>query len=333
MSLVEQARKIKQAKAKAGLHTPAQQERMKRNRLTRATVVTGIEAVGKRTTITPGMFDKIDVDRRYQRDRIGPKVNELIEVIQSGGVIPDPITLCKRRWSEDGQVRASDKLWLIDGQQRFFAAMETETTIEALIYESDSLEAERNFFLAMNNSRIVNANVTVKAWPGPITILLKAVESNPDHPLYGRVEWSRTGGEHIGAAVLVRGLVAVTTGVFYGGDIQKMLSRADTAIQKDSAAKARATQFCRLIAHVFPRGYAPILAVSALGIVASRRWAQVKYNDPALLPLPTTAQMDRMSRINWLAEVPSSAIRFRPVLEQMIDRAWRTHRVGNGQEG
>jgi len=268
---------------------------------------------GKLITITPTHFGNVDVDRRYQRDKITEEINDLIYVLQNGGDIPDPITVVKRLYKEDGV--QSGKLWIIDGQQRFMAHLECGRDIRAMCHEVETLEAEKAFFLAMNARRVVGANSVVNSWPGAVADLLKRVDGTVGHPLYGRVMFKASGAEMIGAAILVRGLLAVMTDAVGGGRIDHLLNAAETAL-KGPRQRLKAEAFLGLIGQVFPHGYAPILPVVALGKVAFERWS-FKIETPA------SAVIAKLRRVNWKAEVPSYAERFRPVLEAHIRRLWK----------
>lgn len=275
-------------------------------------LLSGVEP-GRLITIQPSHFGTVDVDRRYQRDKITEEINDLIYVLQNGGDVPDPITVVRRTYRENGDL--SGKLWIIDGQQRFMAHMECGVSIRAMCHDVESLEAEKAFFLAMNSRRVVGANTFVNSWPGAVADIIRHASDTPGHPLYRRVMWRGSGGDAIGAAVLVRGIVAAATSQVAGGRIDHMLNMAETAV-REPRSRLKAEGFLAVCGHVFPTGYAPILAVSALARVCAERWA-------VRIETPSAAVLSRLRRINWRVEVPSYAERFRPVLEARIKKLWR----------
>src|SRR5262245_23470592 len=77
---------------------------------------------GDLITVGIEQFKLLDVDTSYQRDRINHRVNDLIDAIRGGGLIPDPVTLVKRKFKQAGV--DPEKLWIIDGQQRTYAFLE-----------------------------------------------------------------------------------------------------------------------------------------------------------------------------------------------------------------
>lgn len=273
-------------------------------------LLSGVEP-GKRITIKASEFDQVDVDRRYQRDKITSEINDLIYVLQNNGEIPDPITVVRRTFSEDGRV--SPKLWIIDGQQRFMAHLECGRDIQAVCHGVDSIEAEKAFFLVMNTRRSVGANSFVQSWPWLSAEMVRRVDTSRGHPLYGRVAFTSTGKSRIGAAILVRGMAAAMTGQIQVGRIDHVLNAADAAI-KDAKNRSRAEAFLGAVGHAFP-AYAPMLAVVAFGRVCAERWAE-------RIEGPSATIASRIRRINWRAEVPGFAERFRPVLEARIKKLW-----------
>lgn len=277
-------------------------------------VLQGVEP-GKLTTIPVSKFGDVDVDRRYQRDRIGSEINDLIYVLQHGGEIPDPITVVRRNYVEGSATSPSDKLWIIDGQQRFWAHLECGVPVKAMVHGVDSLDAERDFFLAMNTDRSVNANAYVYSWKGPSAELLRRADSIPSHPLYGRIQFRGSGAEKIGARVLISGMVSLLYGNPASGATPLQLNRVD-ARMKDPGMTSRCEAFISVVGRVFPQGYATVLAVQALGIVARDRWAK-------RIETPSEATLLRLSKINWKNEVPGYSAKFLPVLQSLISRVWR----------
>lgn len=303
---------LKPTKRKQGLaNNKKTQERASALRIVSPLSLKGV-GEGKLIRVTRDMFDRLDVDKRYQRDRIGDQVNKLITAIQSGGMIPDPVTLVKRNFSEAGV--DPKKLWIIDGQQRTCAFFELDQEFQAMVHEAESLEAERAFFLVMQQRSKVSANTFVHSWAGPSADLLRAVDAQPNHPLAGRILWKTGATNKIGAAILIRGLLCAVAGVQKQGDAGSTLSRCDHYL-KSAEGKAKGAAFMRLAAAVFPK-YAKGLPMAALGMVAHVQWEKGVI-------MPPDGVIRRISQINWETVVPSQAERFRPVVEMEIRKRWK----------
>ena len=53
-----------------------------------------------------------------------------------------------------------------------------------MIHESESLQAEKNFFLALNARKGISADVIVKSWTGPGAALVIDAAHNSAHPIF-----------------------------------------------------------------------------------------------------------------------------------------------------
>lgn len=295
--------------------SPAVQKQHAARRIDVPISLTGISE-GKLLKVTVAMYRTIDIDPTYQRGEQKGEINELIVAIQNGGLIPDPVTLVRRNYGPDGERK---KLWVVDGQQRVAAFQNLDREFMALVYEADTYEAEKNFFLVMNDRKDVSANNIIHAWPGPGATMMRTVDADPMHPLHGRILFRPGSGDSIRAMILARGMVIVATGGrgSAAGAARSILNRIDHALKTDPQAKERCRLFLRLVAGVFPK-YAAALPMQALAIVAHRRWTS-----GAGMDLPTDKTLYNITRINWNAIVPSQAARFSPILEAEIDRRWR----------
>jgi hypothetical protein len=285
-----------------------------KRRINAPIALTGIGA-GKLINITLGMYGLLDVDPSYQRDEQSREITELITAIQNGGFIPDPVTLVRRQYGPEADRK---RLWIIDGQQRTAAFTRLDREFPALVYEAASHDAERNFFLVMNERKAVSSNTFVHSWPGPLVDMIRAVDVQPDHPMCGRVLWGQGSGDRISATVMVRGLVMVAAGTRGSGRVRNLLSRADHAMKTDPSAKERCRTFLHLAPAVFP-SYAPGLPMVALASVAYEMWTA-----PGVRPtLPTAKSVGYIRQINWRIIVPSNAARYLPVIETEIKKRWK----------
>lgn len=115
---------------------------------------------------SPAELTQLNIDESYQRMQIKTQVNDLAHVLRQGGEIPDPITVAQR---------PDKSLWIIDGQQRFWAHMDVQKPLKAMVYKVADVEEEKNIFLAMDRHVKVTPAYFVKAWPGEASKLLTEV--------------------------------------------------------------------------------------------------------------------------------------------------------------
>jgi hypothetical protein len=266
---------------------------------------------GRLTVVTPATFGKLDVDPAYQRGETS-MVSDIINALQAGGLVLDPVTLRKRPWAKD-----REQLWVVDGHQRVCAFQELNVPFQAMVHESESLDAEKKFFLALNSRKAVGADVIAKSWTGPCARLLMAASQNPAHTLYERVSYAQGFNEsRLGAMVVVRGAWTATSGMpGTGGSAQRLLSRLDVAIGPPEK-KLRAEMFLQLMGDAFPKGSCSLLVSTALSVVAFERWSEAsKY--------PAAQQVERLRKVSWRMEVPVLTAKFRPVLVELIRRIWK----------
>lgn len=302
MSLLQKVNERKAAKKGNG----------ERLRVRKPVVLTGI-GPAKRVLIEPKSFHLLDVDLRYQRDRINIEVGDLVEAIRQGGLVPDPITVCMRTFKENGKI--SPKYWIIDGQQRAWAYLMLDRAFWADVHSSDSLDAEREFFIVMNQRVGISARQMVESWSGPSAVLLRKVAATSGHPLAGRVSFRQTGGP-MAASSLIRGMHAAMCGVPSNGRIDQILQRCDAAMVSSKRAVERAESYLAIIRDVFPNGYAKTLPLTTIGVVAHRRWKD-------RIDLPSRLIRSKMRRINWDEHAPSPSIKWLPVVLPVVERAWK----------
>jgi hypothetical protein len=266
---------------------------------------------GKLQTIPPSRFAKLDVDPSYQRGHT-VMIFELVRVLQAGGKILDPVTLCKRPWANDG-----DKLWIIDGHQRVCAFQQLGFPFEAMIHDSENVEAEKNFFLSLNKRHTVGGDVIVKSWTGPSAQMLIEANANPDHPLYDRVHFGQGAARsQLSAALIIRGTAAAATGSGYSGQIQRQLSKLDYAI-RENARKYLAEHYLRMFGMIYAHGTISSFVAIRLGLVAFQRWAQQSRDFPSM------AVIEKLRAVDWQQEVPHFNSKFAPVVTNIIQDIWK----------
>lgn len=274
-------------------------------------IVDGISP-GKHTVITPKYFAQLDVDPHYQRGKTS-MVGDLVRTLQAGGLVMDPVSLCRRPWDTD-----TKKLWIVDGHQRVCAFQQMNMAFEALVYESDSLEAEMRFFQALNLRRAVAADLLVKSWTGPAGIMLREINADASHPLHERIhmQQGRINRTMVGATVLARGLVIAATGVssMTRGGAQALLARLDTCL-KHKEARERCLAFAQLLPAVFTELTPNLFSTVTLAMVAHERWQGSVY-------MPKRGTLERLRKFNWHGAVPQVQIYY-PTMVGMVKKIWK----------
>jgi len=276
-------------------------------RVREALVVEGIGQPADTRTIQPHEFGSLRVDdTTYQRMRTS-LVNELIYVIKNGGRIFGRVAIAKR---PDGS------LWIVDGLQRFMAALECGVSIPADLYTSEGPQAEALLYQALNNRRNLAADNIVKSHQGPgAHMLMERVRTEGD-PYYGNVSLG-VGKRPYSAFILIKAMLAATTGLLPNGKAGQVCSRLDFALRNDPTAKARAEAILRLIPLVFPAIHPmKLLPAVALGLVAANRWQKV-----VVFPGPKT--YEGLKRINWDTLFETASARFLPSVKAAIEKRWR----------
>src|SRR5262245_3744723 len=260
---------------------------------------------------TPDDQRKLNVDERYQRVRVTAMVNELIHVLKAGGKIADPISVAERL---DGT------WWIVDGQQRHWAASECNVDLQGAIYKVASFDQERTLFLALNRKATVKPNTICRAWTGPAGEMLRAVVGEGG-PLEGRVSvrWASEG--IMESLTFVRSALAATTGIVGSKGAERVLTRLDGELKQRSGARQVVEAFARLVAETFadchPRdSRPPALAVFALGLVAYDRWKN------GVTKMPPAGNLHRLRGIKWRNVAPTSAERFMPLFIEEINKRW-----------
>lgn len=267
--------------------------------------VSGISA-GEFITVKPAMFSKLDVDPSYQRGET-TMVNQIVRALQAGGAVLDPVTLCERR--DNG------KYWIVDGYQRVCAFQQLGIPFTAMLHQSDSAEAEKTFFIALNSKRALSANVIVKAWTGPSGSLMRKANESLEHPLYDRINFTQSSNDaRMSASSLSRALLTLVASDRAAGRIEKMLSKIDMAMTS-GVKRARVEHFLRLIGRICPKGYVPVAVLRALAITATERWEKD-------VEMPSAKVIERLRTKNWAADVPLVE-KYMPIIVSAVQKIWK----------
>lgn len=271
----------------------------------------GVKFVGTRT-ISTAQFKRLSVDESYQRVRVNEMVNSIIHALTSGGQVPDPVAVA---------VRPDDTWWLVDGQQRFYAHLETDTPMLANFYEVEDIDAERSLFIALNRRASIRPHVTVKSWAGVSAQLIREANEDEESPLKDKINFGSNASRVLDASVLAKGLLTATTNLWSQGQIERVLSRADSALKDNEAAMARAKTYLKLVGQVWGRdertGRKRLLPVLALAMVAYRRWTAKGY-----ATLPSTAVLNKLRRANWESVSTTHSVQYLPLYERFVETRW-----------
>jgi hypothetical protein len=259
---------------------------------------------------------KLDIDERYQRWRMADQVGYLVSVIKAGGQIVDPIKVAERT---DGS------WWIIDGQQRYWAAWHCEIGLRAEIRKVTSLEQERAMFNAAHIMKQPTANWKVMSWPNPIGKLLRSLNTREDSALKGMTN-HHSAKTAYPIAMVAKGLFVVVTGFTRDLKIEAALQWLDTELLERKTWIEKATlMWSVMVANVFEpashEGRMRSLPVKALAIVAHKRWKGLGVK--SAWPTPTRPQYRRLQKIRWFDHMPDSkAIRVHSMIAE-IESIWK----------
>lgn len=267
-------------------------------------------------TILQSQLDELRIDEKYQRLKVGPWVNTLIHVLLAGGDFPAPAVLSRR---PDGS------LYIVDGQQRYWAAVEAKRPLPVYIYEfgPNYLEIEMKLFQILNAQRNIRADFIVHGWPGESGDLMRKLGESPSSPLYGQINFSNNTYRTFGASVLLKTITLTLSGKpgaqagGGSGDIQNWCGQADELLRRPgSHTKAEAA--ARLLGEVFGQGKGSRMlyhVARAFAAVMAHRWRDgVVY--------PSSRTVASLRRTNWSTVVPSGEAKFIPVVISAVERKW-----------
>lgn len=267
-------------------------------------------------TISPAQLDELRIDDKYQRLKVGPWVNMLIHVLLAGGDFPAPAVLSRR---PDGS------LYIVDGQQRYWAAVETKQPLPVSIYEfgPNFLEIEMKLFQILNAKHSIRADYIVHGWPGEAGDFMRKLGESPSSSLYGRINFSNNTQRTFGASTLLKALTMVLRekagAQAHGGSghIQNWCGQADELLRRPgNHTKAEAA--ARLLGEVFGPGKGSRLlhhVARAFAAVMGQRWRDgVVY--------PSARTIASLRRTNWATVVPSGEAKYIPVVINTVERKW-----------
>lgn len=268
----------------------------------------------------------LKIDERYQRWRIAGSVGWLVGVIESGGHITDPILVARRK---DGTY------WIIDGQQRWWAAYHTNTGLDAQVFKDTTLEEERLLFTIYNSQTHVTGGFRIHGSAGPSGEMMRKLATDKGSPLNGLMGWEPN-SQPYPASLVFRAFAAGMLGSKGSRSaIDQLLGRLDIEIQ--DGKKLRAEKMLLMIAAVIRQVFSEedkakirSLPATALGLSCNRHWEKLGVRDA--WPTPSAKQCARIRNLNWLILAPDQKFIRVPGLVESILHIWpvrkeRTARV------
>ena len=252
-------------------------------------------------------LDRLNVDELYQRIKITPWVNTLAAILLAGGEIPGVAVIARR---------PNGSLWIVDGQQRFWACSEAKQPLKCLVYdvpdEADRT-TERKMFEALNATVLVKAEHIVKASASKTAQLIREANDEESSAMLGRV-YFRGNGTGFSASVLARGISTLL-----GGQIKTRinvaLSSADYYLEQPGS-KGRVLAYLELCGKVCKEGRRQtLLEAIALAKVARERWN-------GRIDLPSEKEITGLARINFESLCPGHALKWLPLATAAIQERW-----------
>jgi ParB-like nuclease domain len=253
----------------------------------------------------------------YQRIKIGSAVEKIARSLEAGGQTP-PIVLNRRKDGTD---------WIVDGQQRWWAAVQTKRPIWANVYALhrtmdglSEMEAEEALFSIYNDVCRLSPDTTVNAWPGPVGVAIREWAVKEGSPYFNKIGLGRGGGKVYSAALLARAMCVVmhparTIGL---GNIRRILELADAAYVHEGNNE-RAEAIIRLIPLIFPpMTRARTIPVLAVAVVAQRRWKEGVQRH-----FPREPVWSRLRQLNWATLAPTLSTQNMPTIINAIEKRWR----------
>lgn len=277
-------------------------------------VVGGALRRASEVTIIPAReLDTLKIDSSYQRAENRELVNQLLAVLEAGGMVPDPITVV---------VRPDGTRWIVDGQQRWAAHYLAMKPVAAVLYFVDTMDEERRLFTVLNTYRRPAPSIRMRAWTGPSSELVKWLAGSPASPILGELSFAAAGGATKYAAPTVLRGIAAALGVSPSGGSQngteEFMRTLDRVYMVDPKRAIRvAGVFLGLAKTIFATGRLRHTPLLALGMACAERWGT-----NGTCEMPSKAALYNLKRLNWTNPSATERNRWLPVLKADILRRW-----------
>ncbi len=265
-------------------------------------------------TFTPAELKAVppvlQIDESYQRIEHKTKVRELMRVLEHGGKIPDPIWVAQR---------PDKSLWVVDGQQRYWACWATETPLPARIYSVADRSVEVAVFHILNHRQAMIAAHVAITWPGAGGDLLRWI--NEESALTRRL--AAQSSAQFPASTVAKTLTCALAGSGGTNSIRRTMEKLDAlAIKSPGRAKKTAEMLSVILVNVFPDGKKmPSLAGRAIGVACYGRWNTLTVRQA--WPMPNRGEYTRLSKLDWHLVSPDQRYRWLPVVVDEINKRWK----------
>jgi hypothetical protein len=259
----------------------------------------------------------LKIDKRYQREEVSTEVRDLIHVIKRGGQVTAPITVVERKYGDHG-------LYIVDGQQRWWAHVDTLTPIHAVVYTVESYDDEVTMFQTLNTQSRLSARTRVASWPRAAGTVLHRLNEDETSPLFGRISFADASMTTIGAIPLLRGLLAVLSNVSHNGAVDRTLMAFDKQYEaKKGWADDAILRYATIIAQVFHDSgdhRLRTLPAMALGKMCHAKWRGARSVKE--MALPNERQISRLRNTNWSSLLPNGSVVWMPTVLAHLLQIW-----------
>jgi hypothetical protein len=272
---------------------------------------------GPEVTIEVDELADLMIDYSYQRAKLTKKVGELVQVLKSGGTIPDPISVA---------VRPDGKKYIVDGQQRFWAALEAERPLKAKLYHVKSHDAELKLFEALNNVTSLTAAVVINAWTGPAREALTLLDQSPESKLRGLLNWKGRSQTTFNVGMVTRACGVLLSGGMGPGNIVETLKAFDAYWARNPRWGKRAVlSYSTVLSAVFPDVSAAacrLIPALALSRTCHLRWEKLYEGLRETWPMPSPQQYDKLRLLDWLKLAPTSNSVWLAQTQDAVENVW-----------